>query len=664
MSILIQRFAVLLLILSFLFGGMFYTDTAMGQAAWVDTGSTDQQQDIPDAGGNAPWLEGETYSLEDALRLEPMGVDASTDVGLTSDTFNSCTLDTGVWSLTDPPGAATMESTGTHLKVTVPSGVDYNSWKGIDNFARVTQDVSNDNFQVVVKFDSDLTDIVTGQYKIQGIIIEGQTTESGDPDPIKEELLRFEFHSRRADMTVGALKLVAYGAWVRPDNNQAQTALEEEITPIPAGSTLYMRITRDTVEIEGRLRVRWTMEYSVDGTTWNKVNAAGADPNADFIRDLNTQKAGIYVGSTASAVDNTPGHTAEFDYFWAAEDPITVDPEDDTMGLTVTTDTVGNGDVAVDPPSGPYACGDDVTFEATPEEGWSFVEWSGDLSGSANPVTVPFDIGLNAIANFSENQATQYGLTVTVNGSGAVTSAPAGINCGATCSADYDEGTEVTLSATADAGSTFTGWSGAVNSDNASVTVTMDAAKSVVATFIEEASGNTLSVQVFPANGDGGKVTSSPAGIDCGADCSHAYDADTEVVLTAASNPGYNFAGWTGAASGSDAQTTLTMDGNKTVIATFEEKQYTLTASANDANATVNVEPQKTTYSYGDEVTLTLSTTENFVGWTGDATGTDNPLAITIGVDTAENDTEIVITADFESTEPVENELYLPIVKK
>ena len=50
---------------------------------------------------------------------------------------------------------------------------------------------------------------------------------------------------------------------------------------------------------------------------------------------------------------------------------------------------------------------------------------------------------------------TQYTLSVTISGSGTVTSAPSGINCGTTCSASYDSGTQVTLTATPATGSTF-----------------------------------------------------------------------------------------------------------------------------------------------------------------------------------------------------------------
>ena len=52
-------------------------------------------------------------------------------------------------------------------------------------------------------------------------------------------------------------------------------------------------------------------------------------------------------------------------------------------------------------------------------------------------------------------------LNVTVNGAGSVTSDPAGIACPESCSAPFADGSSVTLTATPNEGSTFTGWGGA-----------------------------------------------------------------------------------------------------------------------------------------------------------------------------------------------------------
>ena len=101
-----------------------------------------------------------------------------------------------------------------------------------------------------------------------------------------------------------------------------------------------------------------------------------------------------------------------------------------------------------------------------------------------------------------------YTLSVTKAGAGtgSVTSSPAGIDCGATCSASFASGALVTLNAAGTGSGYFTGWSGAC-SGAGSCTVTMNAAQSVTASFavgtvitpISQAnlSGATGTVQYF-----------------------------------------------------------------------------------------------------------------------------------------------------------------------
>ena len=76
-------------------------------------------------------------------------------------------------------------------------------------------------------------------------------------------------------------------------------------------------------------------------------------------------------------------------------------------------------------------------------------------------------------------------LTVTaeqLGGSGTVTSSPAGIDCGTTCSARFDPNTTVTLTATPDKGSRFLGWQHGC-SGAAHCTITLNSAQSVTARF-------------------------------------------------------------------------------------------------------------------------------------------------------------------------------------
>jgi PKD repeat protein len=66
-----------------------------------------------------------------------------------------------------------------------------------------------------------------------------------------------------------------------------------------------------------------------------------------------------------------------------------------------------------------------------------------------------------------------------------------------------------------------------------------------------------------------GTVTSSPAGIDCGADCTETYSVVTNVTLTALPNAGSTFTGWTGGGCSGTGDCTVTIDADKTITSTF-----------------------------------------------------------------------------------------------
>jgi hypothetical protein len=94
--------------------------------------------------------------------------------------------------------------------------------------------------------------------------------------------------------------------------------------------------------------------------------------------------------------------------------------------------------------------------------------------GPAGTATAAATVTVNA-ASFS--------LSVSTTGSGSVTSVPAGISCGSTCSAHFPSGTSVKLTAVPAGGAAFSGWSGACSGTAATCTVAMSADKSVSARF-------------------------------------------------------------------------------------------------------------------------------------------------------------------------------------
>ena len=148
-------------------------------------------------------------------------------------------------------------------------------------------------------------------------------------------------------------------------------------------------------------------------------------------------------------------------------------------------------------------------------------------------------------------------------GGGVIASAPEGIACGSACSAVFDGGASVTLSATPDADSVFGGWSGAC-AGAGPCTVTMDAARAVTATFLP-----LLAVDVTIGGTAPGSVTSSPEGISCPAGCSTRFPEGTTVRLEAKGSAGVSaFSAWSEDCAGSDP-CTFVVDGPKRVTASF-----------------------------------------------------------------------------------------------
>jgi len=234
-------------------------------------------------------------------------------------------------------------------------------------------------------------------------------------------------------------------------------------------------------------------------------------------------------------------------------------------------------------------------------------------------------VGECDIGAFERESAISRDLAVTLagNGSGSVTSSPAGIECPAgNCSAGFADGSSVTLTASADANSTFDGWSGDCTGTGLCQT-TMDQARSVTATFTQIV--HPLSVQV---SGDG-QVTSSPAGITCPGDCGEDFAEGTIVTLNQTADPGFAFDGWSGDCTGTGL-CQVTMDQARSVTATFTQIVHPLTIQISGSGS-VTSSPAGITcpgdcsedYAEGTAVTLTATPDAGFTfdGWTGDCAG-------------------------------------------
>jgi len=293
-----------------------------------------------------------------------------------------------------------------------------------------------------------------------------------------------------------------------------------------------------------------------------------------------------------------------------------------------------------------YDSGTSVTLNAAADPGSTFAGWSGSGCTGTGSCVVSMTAARSVTATFNAAPV-NYPLSVNKAGSGVgtVTSNPAGINCGGDCSENYLSGTSVTLSAAADPGSTFAGWSGEGCTGTGSCVVSMTAARSVTATFGTATQNYNLTVN---RTGSGtGTVTSSQTGIACGIDCSEAYPSGSSITLNAAADPGSSFTGWSGDCSGTGS-CVVSMTAARSVTATFDTATVTHELTVNRSgggSGTVTSSPSgiscgascAANYTAGTIVTLSAAAGagSSFSGWNGGGCSGTGSCVVNLAADTA-----------------------------
>jgi uncharacterized repeat protein (TIGR02543 family) len=265
-----------------------------------------------------------------------------------------------------------------------------------------------------------------------------------------------------------------------------------------------------------------------------------------------------------------------------------------------------NGSVTKEPDKTTYNYGENVKLTAAPATGYHFINWSGDTSGSQNPLNITMNKDKNITANFAINT-----YTLTINATnGSVTKEPG--------KTTYNYGENVKLTATPATGYHFVNWSGDASGSQNPLNVTMDMDKNITANF-------AIDTYILTVNATNGSVIKEPD--------KTSYNYAENVKLTSAPATGYHFVNWSGDASGSQNPLNVTMDKDKNITANIAIDTYTLTI--NSTNGSVAKEPDKTSYNYGENVKLTAApaTGYHFVNWSGDTSGSQNPLNVTMDMD-------------------------------
>ena len=296
--------------------------------------------------------------------------------------------------------------------------------------------------------------------------------------------------------------------------------------------------------------------------------------------------------------------------------------------------TVSSGEGgSVNSEGGEYQEGTEVTLTASASEGYRFIGWSDGTTEESITITLNSDTAITA--NFELIPV--YMLTVTGAG-GVVTGA-----------GEYQEGTEVTLTATPNEGYEFSSWSDGNTDQSRTITITQNT--TLTANFSEntQSTGEITPSYTLTVNAGAGGSVSSTGGT---------YDEGVQVTISATPDSGYSFSSWSDGST--DQSRTITITQNTTLTANFSENT---TSSGGGSSGSSTTGPTTTLYTlsvtagaggivntsggeYEVGTSLTLTATPNtgyaFTGWSGNATGTDTSLTITINGNTS-------ITANFEA---------------
>lgn len=456
-----------------------------------------------------------SYSFEIEPEILPSSV--------TSDDFNACTLDTGVWSFVHPAGDGSYEITGEQLILNVPGGSVHDLSKTNQNAPRLMQAANDQPFDMQVKFDTTVSQPVQSQ----GVLVWQNS----------QNYLRFE-------ILYGAGGTISANIFRLSNGNFSQ------ITTIPmpeaaSDDPLYIRIRRDTL-------TSWEASFARENRAWKSYS---------FTQSLEMSQVGFYGINWASTPSQAPAMTVAVDYFFNQANPI--DPEDEDP-LILPVSVIGLGEVTKVP-----VCGNPVDLtavETTP--GWSFDHWESSIS-SLNGVTETVRTGINfvhqdtatAVFTQDEYEVTITEVSVDHEGSSTVSTAGGTVTQSA---GPYLYGDEVTVTAVPAPGWTFSGWQGAgLDGDDTLTqmfTITQDEA--ITATFTEDK--YTIATST---TGGGNIIVEAPT--------ERGYLLyGEEVTVRAVPDSGWLFTGWGGDLNGINPVVTLTVTGDLNITASFNDYYY------------------------------------------------------------------------------------------
>ena len=466
-----------------------------------------------------------------------------------------------------------------------------------------------------------------------------------------------------------------------------------------AGSYSQVVITRDAAKnVIGY--VNGAQQFSFADSSDEAV--ISANDRLKFFRD-NTSGS-----NTGEASPGAVSRIRIYDYVLSAAEVLALEPVPVTYDVTITRIGLGGGAMTG---SGTFNSGETVTVAAYPDTGSIFSSWGGDCSGLSNPGTLLIDGNKNCTADFSmapvnavcgsANGQTlsavptsglcNAGTATLVSGTGPWTWTCSGIYGGtnASCSASaqtysitvsksgtgsgtvtgagtYNNGQTVTVSATADSSSVFSGWSGDCSGNVSPTTVLVNGIKTCTAAF------TLKTYTITPGAGPEGKLLCTHTTVNHGSSTTciitpfpgyQVEDVKVNGVSADRSEPKHRITIFLGdifnqsylaiEGTGDGKLEIYNIGSDCTITASFTIKKYNLTTTKT-GSGTVTVSPPGIScgtdcfsYNKNQRVTVSAKTEKDniFTGWSGECSGT--------GICMVTMDADTNIGANFVAAAPV-----------
>jgi len=282
--------------------------------------------------------------------------------GIVSDDFNTCALDTGLWTLVDPVGSASVQVAGmgtedAHAVISIPAGPAHDAWTSHNHTVRLMQPASNTDFEVRVKFDS----LLNAGYQMQGLLVEQDTGR----------FIRYDLVHNGSGTFLFAGTFSGGAAVVRATRAVANQA------------PFHLAVAR--------LGHDWTLRYSYDAVNWTDLTT--------FHFAMDVARVGPFAGNWSAT--RAPAVVVKVDYVLNPQAPFLREDGPITEGATLITSVSGEGSVEVDPLLPVYPCAEAVSVRAVPAEGWRFEGWNGDLTGTVPAQMLSMAVSKNVQATFA-----------------------------------------------------------------------------------------------------------------------------------------------------------------------------------------------------------------------------------------------------------------------